>query len=907
MRKLLAVVVAVWAGVPQPAAAEPIATGDGCVKEALARADAGKPEEGLPWLVEALRLDAGKPERLALHRQRLAWLLQGAADRARQPAEPADPRPRWNGHGFTPSVHYRTTNDIEHAAVSPDGRWVACVQENGGVSYQGVSGLLWDLQQPEMPPYLIETKIFGNERSNKCKAVQVVFSPDSRRVALAFHSILSYTKGYVQVWDCATARPVGPPLHTPHYSNTMAFSPDGNHLAAGWGPCSLIPQDNHGARVWEVATGKPLVPPMELPSAATLVRFGPDGRRLLVGTLDGPITVWDIAGSKPAGPVLQLASRVADAAILPDGWRVVVATGAVLPEEGEVNLWDVRTGNRLDPRLSSGRAVGRLWLGADGTQLFARLGSGYDRLLAWDLRTGESIANEPAGRIDSYCVLAPDAKRVFVSHKDSQTGHLRVAATGERLSPTLVAPRRTIKPVQETAHFSADGRRLMTWSQDQLVVHTIPALAWPDADTADLVALVAGQTIRDGRLVPLDPKARRAVGERLAKNYPEAFAAAGPAPVEPRDAYRRVELSVRIGDAVLAAREDKDRAGARKALSDIVRQRPDATDAWLALADACELDEDWGEALRAYNAVLAKQPYHRDALLGRVRLYSDHMKKADLARADLRAALGLQPVDWNAQFTLARIEMDEQQWKTALDMFARADAAAERLGVNEESGNSKTNYPYIFRNRGTCFAELGRWKEAAEEYRRAVELDDGNLRFVHFRSELVQVYAELREFDSARVLCEQMVATLTGETEASRVDAIAWLCSRRPGLLKDYGPALRAAERLVRAQPNDSVYCETLARLHLRAGQPALAAQHYDTFAKLRPEGGVHYWTGMALALQQGGKADAAKAFRDKALVELTRRDDAATKEPISWSARLDHRHYRDELVKAFPVNAEKP
>jgi hypothetical protein len=322
-----------------------------------------------------------------------------------------------------------------------------------------------------------------------------------------------------------------------------------------------------------------------------------------------------------------------------------------------VNLWDVRTGQRLGPRLSFGRAVERLWLGADGRHLFSRLDSGNDRLLAWDLKTGEPIANEPARRIDSYCVLAPDAKRVFVLHRDGKTGHLRDTATGERLSLTLGAPQRTIEPKQETTHFSNDGRRLIAWSQNELVIHTVPVLAWPDADTADLAALVAGQTVREGRLMALDPMERRAAGERLAKKYPAAFTAVKSAPAGPRAAYRRVELSARIDAAVVAARKDKDRADARKALTEIVREQPGATDAWLALAYACELDKEWFEALEAYNAVLEKQPHHRDALLGRGPLYFDHRKNADLARTDLRAALDLQPRDWNTQYMLAVIEM----------------------------------------------------------------------------------------------------------------------------------------------------------------------------------------------------------------------------------------------------------
>src|SRR5262249_10865729 len=59
-----------------------------------------------------------------------------------------------------------------------------------------------------------------------------------------------------RVWETAPGRPAGPPLAHANYVATVAFSPDGNTLAAGdFGPAGLI-------KLWDWRTGKEVQPPL---------------------------------------------------------------------------------------------------------------------------------------------------------------------------------------------------------------------------------------------------------------------------------------------------------------------------------------------------------------------------------------------------------------------------------------------------------------------------------------------------------------------------------------------------------------------------------------------------------------------------------------------------------------------
>src|SRR5262249_46862485 len=90
----------------------------------------------------------------------------------------------------------------------------------------------------------------------------MAFSPDGR-------TILTEGMTSVQLWDAATAEPIGPPLDKPAHGMTgiswtpatSAFSPDGRTIILGGSPpllweASLLPDDLPRMETWvEVTTG----------------------------------------------------------------------------------------------------------------------------------------------------------------------------------------------------------------------------------------------------------------------------------------------------------------------------------------------------------------------------------------------------------------------------------------------------------------------------------------------------------------------------------------------------------------------------------------------------------------------------------------------------------------------------
>src|SRR5439155_18242673 len=98
---------------------------------------------------------------------------------------------------------------------------------------------------------------------------EIVFSPDGRHFATGSFD------GTARVWETATGRPAGPPLPHENYVAAVAFSPDGNTLAAGdYGPNGLI-------KLWDWRTGKEARPALRHDDIVLNVTFSPDCRYLI--------------------------------------------------------------------------------------------------------------------------------------------------------------------------------------------------------------------------------------------------------------------------------------------------------------------------------------------------------------------------------------------------------------------------------------------------------------------------------------------------------------------------------------------------------------------------------------------------------------------------------------------------
>ena len=246
---------------------------------------------------------------------------------------------------------------VNCASFSSDGRYVITGCENGVAR-------VWDANTGSLQP--IEFKQGG---AIKCAA----FSPDSKKVA---------TGGWdstVKIWDLATGQLLIPPLVHPAEVRHFAFSADGKKIvtacADAFDPI-LFPARN--GQMWEVATGKPLGKPLHHSDGVLWAEFSPDGRLVVTTSEDGTARIWDATSGAPVQEPLRHNWQVVRAQFSADS-RSLLTIG----RDGAARLWDTSSGDPAIPVLRHANWEIQGTLSPDGRCIATATSSGG--LFVWSL------------------------------------------------------------------------------------------------------------------------------------------------------------------------------------------------------------------------------------------------------------------------------------------------------------------------------------------------------------------------------------------------------------------------------------------------------------------------------------------------------------------------------------------
>jgi WD40 repeat protein len=359
---------------------------------------------------------------------------------------------------------------VRAAALSPDGKTVwAGAQDR--LLYRG------DVATRR----LLEPPIRTEEALNK-----VIWGPNGKVVLTIGHS------GKAQLWDAATAKPLGPPLA--HRACSAAWGPDGRLLVTGGedGTARLWDVDAASARgrgvlkfadtvfalavspdggtlatsaakavrFWDVATLKERGEPVLHPDNVAAVAYAPDGKAILTAC-DRTTQLWDAATRRPLGNTILHPGRIRTAAFSPDG-RAYLSGGY----DGTVRLWDSATGAAFGQPLRHDADVHSACFSRDGRAI---LTAAYGPTLrVWDVGDsrpqGLTLTHSP-GYMVRAVAFSPQGNLLMTAGWDGAVRLWDLALGTPARQPLLHEDKLM------TASFSQDGRRVLAQGWANTVWH----------------------------------------------------------------------------------------------------------------------------------------------------------------------------------------------------------------------------------------------------------------------------------------------------------------------------------------------------------------------------------------------------------------------------------------------------
>jgi serine/threonine protein kinase/sugar lactone lactonase YvrE len=248
---------------------------------------------------------------------------------------------------------------------------------------------------------------------------------------------------------------------TGHKNNvtSIAISPDDKLIASGDGELTEGPT----TRLWDTESGKLVAtlvgPPGTGGASADAVAFSPDGELLAAGGnyLGDSTRLWRVADRKLVGTLAESGSIMKSLAFSPDG-----TTLAGVTHTGSVTLWDVAS-RRVKIGLPDGDGFRNVVFSPDG-KLLANGGKGNEVRLS-EAASGKTVRSI-TDATGSDVAFSPDGKTLAVADADgSGTLQLWDVASGK----STATYDRVEDIVTTSTLFSPDGKTLASWGLGNVI------------------------------------------------------------------------------------------------------------------------------------------------------------------------------------------------------------------------------------------------------------------------------------------------------------------------------------------------------------------------------------------------------------------------------------------------------
>ncbi len=229
---------------------------------------------------------------------------------------------------------------------------------------------------------------------------------------------------------------------------SVAFSPDGRHLAAGTA--------NGEIRLWDLQEDQQLPPLIGHTDWVKRLAFSPDSTMLLSGSVDQTVRVWDLTTGQCHYTLSNHSAAVTDVAVSSDGTQ-----GLSSSLDGTVRLWNLTTGQEVSS-LHRKVPLRALALSSDGRWLST--GDEIGQIQLWDFPRQKLVATltDHNDSIRALC-FSPNGQ-YLVSGGSDQTLRLWDMQT-QSCRHTLIGHTQRVLAVS----FSADGSLIVSSSDDQTI------------------------------------------------------------------------------------------------------------------------------------------------------------------------------------------------------------------------------------------------------------------------------------------------------------------------------------------------------------------------------------------------------------------------------------------------------
>ena len=337
-----------------------------------------------------------------------------------------------------PSSFSGLHDGVDQTAVSPDGKWLASVDQ-----WQNTI-LIWDTASGRVIHRL------SLPRENRFSVNGIAFAPDGRTL------VVGRRKGTVETWDIASGKerssvslrdPVGLDQACSYY--LLHNSVDGKQLTTVEQRVGRETYRCERLAVWEAATGK-LIREEPIPKERCVCSWSPDGSALALAT-DNGMELRDLESGRVScrlagtfkGGIVAASSDQRLFAVLGTKEMGRPSLGRTI-KEGAVGTWEAVSGKEV-ARITASPAA-NICL-ANGGRCLVTTDEGFLRL--WDLATGKERRRWalPAGAVDpwgttivSHLLALPDGRRVVTTLLDGTALVWDLSSALDSLEPLAKNP-----------------------------------------------------------------------------------------------------------------------------------------------------------------------------------------------------------------------------------------------------------------------------------------------------------------------------------------------------------------------------------------------------------------------------------------------------------------------------------